>query len=106
MDITWLILLFLYLIGYWLRINKWNMQSPMILCISVYAISTILLVCIFVFFFGLMHKESNTINTMRIMGYNNPLVILSSMAVFILFLELRFKVTGLIQWHLLYWEFL
>ena len=82
---------FLYLIGYWLRINKWNMQSPMILCISVYAISTILLVCIFVFFFGLMHKESNTINTMRIMGYNNPLVILSSMAVFILFSRIKIQ---------------
>ena len=82
---------FLYLIGYWLRINKWNMQSPMILCISVYAISTILLVCIFVFFFGLMHKESSTINTMRIMGYNNPLVILSSMAVFILFSRIKIQ---------------
>lgn len=44
-----------------------------------------------IFLFGLMHKESNTINTMRIMGYNNPLVILSSMAVFILFSRIKIQ---------------
>ena len=83
---------FLYTLSNWLRqklqINK--MLSGFCL-IVIYILSAVLLSGLFFLIFGYLHKESTTFNTMRLMGYNNPLVLISSVAFFCLFARFKIK---------------
>lgn len=83
---------FLYTLSNWLRqklqINK--MLSGFCLVV-IYILSAVLLSGLFFLIFGYLHKESTTFNTMRLMGYNNPLVLISSVAFFCLFARFKIK---------------
>lgn len=59
--------------------------------VCMYVCSAFLLSGLFFLIFGYLHKESTTFNTMRLMGYNNPLVLISSVVFFCLFARVKIK---------------